>query len=69
MDRDCVLASKENLFIQYNQNSSMNNGSGFTWFTKFRNNNGIICIDSQTDNITPDEAKEHGFPMPKDVLG
>ena len=68
MDRDCVLASKENLFIQYNQNGSMSNGSGLTWFTKFKNVDGKIYIDFQNDNITLDEAKEHGFPMPEDVL-
>lgn len=46
----------------------MSNGSGLTWFTKFKNVDGTIYIDFQNDNITLEEAKEHGFPMPNDVL-
>lgn len=46
----------------------MSNGSGLTWFTKFKYVDGKIYIDFQNDNITLDEAKEHGFPMPEDVL-
>lgn len=68
IDRGRILASKRNLFIQYNQvGTSMSNQHGFTWYTTFQYIDGVVHLDPKKDNITPEEVFKLGFPRPEEV--